>query len=462
MGIPFTVAEEILDYADVPAQPQTGCVEIRVTGSIDERRLGDALAIAIALHPMARASKAIGRRGLRPPEWELSEASRLSTANVIRVCAVEDDDQLIDVRDHFVNEQIHLSEPPPLRLLLVRRPGGDTLMFKWHHAMADGIGGIRFLRSITRAYAGAADPVPDVDPVLTRDAVVTDELPSLADGERPPKATRVRDIPSLIAPDGSPEGAGYGVVQYVLDGSAIDLRDLRMRRASTSANDVLIGALHLAIADWNRQHDEVAGRIIVLMPVSLRPAAWLRDVVANVVGHGVVTTTADQRRDRFALMEEVSRQAHYLRAHSAGALLQRRPWLRRVAPLLLLILGRPIFSRRRQAAAMMSNVGRVRSFGELGPAGHVVGFDGSMPAPMPPGLAIAVARYSDSIRIGLRYHRQLFDRAAAERFLRLYVDEIRHLCTGVPGETVRCSIGVEPAASHDGSAETLQEQEVIT
>lgn len=430
MGIPFTVSEEILDYGDVPGQPQTGCVEIRVTGSIDEQRLRVALAGAIALHPMARAKKVAGRRALRPPEWELVDPSELDLSQAIHVVTAGDDGELRAIRAQYSDERVSLSAPPPLRLLLIRRTGGDTVIFKWHHAMADGIGGIRFLRSLVRAYNGSADPVPDVDPIQARNTVVTDEPPEPVEGERPAAVTRVRDIPTLIAPENPSDVPGYGVHLLVLDGSAVELKDLRTHRPSISANDVLIGALHLAIADWNRMHGEDTGRVIVLMPVSLRPAAWLREVVANIVGHGVVTTTAEQRADRFALMDVVASQTRYLRAHSAGALLQRRPWLRQVAPFLLAVLSRPWISKRRQAAAMMSNVGRVRTFGEMGDAGTVVGFDGSMPAPMPPGVAIAAARYNDTFRIGLRYNRRLFDDSAAERFLDLYVGEITFLCTG--------------------------------
>lgn len=439
MGIPFTVSEEIFDYGDVPTQPQTGCVEIRVTGSIDEQRLRDALAEAITRHPMARAKKVSGRRGLRPPEWELVDAPELDLSETVSVLPAGDDEAMRTIRSRFSNERVSLSAPPPLRLLLVRRAAGDTLIFKWHHAMADGIGGIRFLRSLVRAYDGTADPIPDVDPIQARDTVVTDEPPEPVEGERPAPVTRVREIPSLIAPENPSDVPGYGIHLLVLDGSAVELKDLRAHRPSASVNDVLIGALHLAIADWNSMHGEETGRVIVLMPVSLRPAAWLREVVANIVGHGVVTTTAEQRADRFALMDVVAGQTRYLRAHSAGALLQRRPWLRRVAPFLLVVLSRPWISRRRQAAAMMSNVGRVRTFGDMGDAGAVVGFDGSMPAPMPPGVAIAAARYNDTFRIGLRYNRQLFDDAAAERFLDLYVDEITFLCTGA-------AIGGERAA----------------
>lgn len=438
MRFPFTVAEEIFVFGDRPSQPQTGCIELHVTGTLDEQRLRDAVAAAVMLHPMAQARQASARRGLRPSEWEIADTRRMNLNGVVRVMAADDDDEMPAIRARFSGEPISLGVPPALRLLLIHRPAGDSLIFKWHHSIADGIGAIRFLISVRRAYVDAPDPIPDVDPIAVRDVTIATsaEEPARRAGAAPAekraeRPLKMRDLPTLVAPENPASQPGYGIHYAELSIKEIQLEDLRARLPAVGVNDVLIGALHLAITEWNRMHGEASGRIIVLMPVSLRPAAWLREVVANVVGHGVVVTTADQRADRFTLMDVICRQTRTLRDNSLSAALNRPRWARRIAPLVLALLSLRPLSRRQQVAAFLSNVGRMRGLADFGPAGAVTMLTGTMPASMPPGLALTTGRFNDSMQIGLRHNRLLLDDAAATRFLRLYLDEVRYLCAGV-------------------------------
>lgn len=454
MRFPFTVTEEILAYGNRPTQPQNACIELRVTGTIDADRLREAVARATAIHPMARASRVAMRRRLRPPMWEVPDGETLDLSHVIRVTEADTDDDLARIRGEFTSELIDLGRAPAVRLLIVRRSGGDSLLYIWHHAMADGMGGIRFLRSIARAYAGDPDPIPDVDPVEAR-ILRSAEVDATSAAEQPPGTAQTRDVPSLVMSDGARDEPGYGMCYESVDLADIDLHAYDDLDVRVSVNDILLAALHLTIEEWNRLHGGSAGKIIVLTPVSLRPAAWMHEVVANVVGHGVVVTTADQRADRNELLTVTTQQTRHLRTHAAAAFRSRPDWIRQFDPFFILILSQRPFRRRREAAALLSNVGRLRGFDRLGAAGDIVELWGSTPASMPPGLGIGIVRWKDQLHLSLRYRHALFDCAAAARFLRLLADQARALGTSeqsVPtadrvalrGSTTRSTVDIAP------------------
>src|SRR3954453_11501622 len=64
-------AVEELFALDHPDEPPTMQFELRVSGSLDEARLTEAIAAAVALHPMTQARQVAGRFILRPPLWEI-------------------------------------------------------------------------------------------------------------------------------------------------------------------------------------------------------------------------------------------------------------------------------------------------------------------------------------------------------------------------------------------------------
>ncbi|MCO5176887.1 MAG: hypothetical protein M9890_07975 [Thermomicrobiales bacterium] len=446
MRFPFIVTEEILAFGNRPSQPQNACIELRVSGTIDEDRLRDAVVRATGIHPMARAARVARRRRLSPPMWEVQESGSLDISHVIRVAEADGEDDMQRLRGEFTSELIDLERPPAVRLLIVRRVGGDSLLYIWHHAMADGMGGIRFLRSIVRAYADQSDPIPDVDPIDAR-ILRTDGDPSELDSDSSASPPRTRDIPSLVLSNGAHDEPGYGMCYEAIELDDIDLHDYDGLEHRVTVNDILLAALHLTIDEWNRLHGGSTGKLIVLTPISLRPPEWMHEVVANVVGHGVIVTTADQRADRHALLATTTQQTRHMRTHAAAAFKSRPDWVRQFDPLLIFIFTRRPFRRRREAAALISNVGRLRGFEEFGSAGDVVELWGSTPASMPPGLGIGIVRWKDRLHISIRYRHALFDAAAAARFLRLFADQTRAL-----GTPEQCLDATKLVASHGSTA----------
>src|SRR5439155_10894718 len=151
-----------------------------------------------------------------------------------------------------------------------------------NHAASDGLGTLRLLASIVRAYAGAPDPVPDLDPLAVRDLRAPLALDGLPGRIRHAAAllTELQRPKARIAPERAGDGPGYGFHLVRLD--AEDMPALGSRRPTgATVTDVLLAALHLPIAEWNAEHGAACERIGVMMRVNLRPPRRMNDPLCN-------------------------------------------------------------------------------------------------------------------------------------------------------------------------------------
>ncbi|HEV2068371.1 MAG TPA: hypothetical protein VGR26_01100, partial [Acidimicrobiales bacterium] len=121
-------------------------LEARVSGTLDEGRLRKALTVGL---------------GGRPPEHELLEVTDCS-----------DDGSLDAARSELQKRPVAVTDWPPLRGLLARRPGGDVLILNVNHAATDGSGAMAVLHSIARAYAGQTPSASGPDLVAMADVPV--------------------------------------------------------------------------------------------------------------------------------------------------------------------------------------------------------------------------------------------------------------------------------------------------
>jgi NRPS condensation-like uncharacterized protein len=425
------VIDESCHYLDSELEPWTVHVEARVTGRVDEQRLRGAVAHALARHPLARARQAPGRPRRRRLLWEVPLVPDVDPVSVVDCL---DDADLAHARARLQSLALPLETSPPLRVWLARHPGGDSIILNVHHAASDGIGALRLLRSMARAYAGRADPV--LAPLHARTpAVLTAASPShrglgrwaLLLGELRAAAGPF----ARVAADGGRDYPGYGCHQLVL--SAEQTASLLAHRPPwCTVNDMLVAALHLSIERWNADRGTPSGRVGVLMPVNLRPPAWRHDVVGNYAFSVPVVTRCGDRVDPRTALAAVRRRTWTLKAEGLAAL-----------PLTLLaeLHGLPVALKRATArllaagplvpTAMLSNLGPVPQplwFGaELGEASELWF---SPPAKMPLGLAIGAVTAGGRLHLSFRYRHPLLGPVAAARFAASYVDTLSELEAG--------------------------------
>jgi NRPS condensation-like uncharacterized protein len=414
--VPFTSLDEAVHLLDTPAEPWSIQLEVRVAGVIDEDRLRAAVPPALARHPMSRAKLLPARRTDKRWTWAITGAPELDP---LRVLDCADDVELSEVRSELHSLSVPLAESPPLRLRLCHHPLGDVLMINANHAAFDGFGALQVLQSIAKAYIDEQEPDPDV---RLPEARRVDDLTRAT--SRTERARRVRALmdkardlatpPARLAPQGGSDRPGYGIHQVSIPVPA--------KPEECTLNDLLLGALNLAIAGWNIEQGTACRRISVLMPVNLRPPEWKTEVVTNFVSETRVSTTPANRRTPQALLRAIAARTTRIKEGESAALMEllsktsRLPlWMKQPLSPFLWITGNRLVD-----TAVLSNLGALDD-GELpdfGPdAGDVVGVWFSAPARMPCGLSLGAVSAA-----GARY--PLWGPAAAAAFADRFVIEL--------------------------------------
>lgn len=430
--VPFTPIDEAVYNLERKSMPWNVQFEVASTASTDVETLREAARAAAATHPLARARRRHHHGWDSQYRWAIpDEVGEVP----VRTVAVDEEADLAAARTDFFGEPFDLTEPaPPFRLLVARgagADGGDRLLLCHSHVAADGVGGLRLLRSICSAYRGE-DLERAVD-LETAHAALEDRRPSsLAGrlnrvGEAAGHLRNAVEPPSRIAPAEGADESGWGfLTRRVPDDLASRL--VEDRPEGVSVNDVLLAALHLAIGRWNADRGDPADKISLMMPVNLRPSEWRYDAVGMYALFESVTTRADDRRDPDATVERVAEQTAELKEpERAAAFLES---------LELIPAGTPVGLKQQLPAflrgpgeglldtAMLSNLGRVPE-----PLPALEGTEpGSVwfspPAWRPTPLGVGVVTVGETIHLCFRYVRSTFDGEAAVAFANLYLDRL--------------------------------------
>jgi NRPS condensation-like uncharacterized protein len=425
----FNVVDEAVELLHSDAEPWSIHLELRVAGTLDEARLRAAVADALARHPMGRARRAPSRLWDRGYAWEVTATLDLDP---VRVLDCADDAELRRARDSSQSLGVPLAESPPLRVRLIRHPDGDVVMLNVHHAATDGFGALRILRSIARAYTGEPDPAPDVDLESARNLQA-----GLAAGNAASRSRRILALlrkagdlvvaPARVAPDKGSDRPGYGLHSVVLTTEQTDAL-LRLRHRGT-INDLLLTALHLAIAEWNAQHGTSCRRIGVMVPVNLRPPGWRDEVVGNFSLMATISTSAGDRAG--GALRAVTEQTGHMKRFGTGAALievlalsPRVPlWVKQATAPLLWLTGNRLVD-----TAMLSNLGRMDELPWFGPdAGRTLEILFSPPCRMPLGMAVGAVTAAGRLHLVFRHRHPLMSADAARRFADGYVSALESL-----------------------------------
>ena len=440
--LPFNALDELCFHLNTDNFAWTIQLEVRAPGPIDERRLRTAVAAAAQRHPMARARLAHYRPTDRRYAWEIMPEL---PADPVWVARAATDEALAQIRQDVLSSVVPLDQAPPFRVWLVRRgdgraseerasrqpPGdrgdGDTLLLAASHVATDGMGAMRLLRSIVRAYAGVADPVAPVDPEIGRDLVSLASPGTMVDHvERivgvGTSLRRSKGRLARIAVDGGEAGApGFRFHHMRITSAELGTMDLK-RHPGATVNDLLLAALHLAISDWNADHAREAERISVMMPMNMRPDDTWHETLGNVSLMAPVSTSPEDRDDAGAIVHAVADQTR--RAKRTGSasllldLLERSHLLPSVAKKFLPFLS-PLSRDVFIDTAVLSNLGRVAEpldFGEGDHGGVATELWFSPPARMPLGVGVGAATHEGDLFLSFRCCQAQFDAAGAASF----------------------------------------------
>ena len=381
-------------------------LEARVSGALDEARLRGALDVALGSPSPKR--------------------------NPLEVVECHDDDALNGARARLQSMVVEVSECPPLHACLARHPAGDILMLNLNHAAADGLGALRVLHCIARAYAGDTEPDAWLDFLACRDLPVRPASPSASVLLRSCKRAveRLRDMlarTGRLAADQPADHPGYGF-QLVGLSAEETAHVVDAKRPGTSRN-VLMAALHLAIGDWNLQHGTPGRRIGVLVPANLRPGQWREEAIGNFSVTARVSTNRRERAGPASALKAITAQTSRNKRTRTGialiAALQRGGLLPLWAKQSIVML-QPLTGNRLVDTAMLCDLGwmdEAPSFGS--DVGETVELWFSTPARSPLSLCLGAVTVGGRLHLTLRYPHRLFSPDAARRFAECYLGHLR-------------------------------------
>lgn len=402
--------------------------ELGTDHHLDEAAFRQAVLSCCRRHPLTRARLAVTRNGETSYQWDFAdEVDR----DPVQVVDCPDDATLDRLRAQLYTPPIALDVSPGLRIALARRPGGDLVLLSVSHIVADGVGALRLMQTITRAYLGEPDP-PDPLPL----AQARDLGSFLAPKNRSERWARqleglrrcreALDAPSRIAVVGGTDRDDFGFVFRTLNIGETTTPGLVRRAPGTTINDILLAALHLTVQAWNSQHGAPTGRIGVMMPINVRPADRLWDVVSNLTSNVTVSTAPADRVDLATATATIAEQTYQMRRQDRAyglydllEVIRKAPLLvKRAVPRLL-----PLAGDRFVDTAMLSNLGRIPEPPTLGGRpDSELWF--SPPCDRSCSVAIGVATVGQRLSLVTRYRYDQFDAAAAEEFTDLLIAQV--------------------------------------
>ena len=438
-SLPLTMLDEALLLLQETRAAWNVQFEVGADQHLDEARLRQAVLACCRRHPLARARLAPSPRGETSYRWDFAdEVDR----DPLQVVDCPDSAALGRLRAELYTPPIALDTTPGFRIALARRPGGDLVLLSASHMVADGVGSLRLMQTIVRTYRGEPDP-PDPLPLReARDlhALLAPQTRSEKWARQMEGLRRVRealDPPSRIAVVGGTDRGGFGFVFRTLEIGETTTPGLLQRAAGTTINDVLVAALHLTVQSWNALHNLPTDRIGIQIPINIRPASWLWDVVSNFTSMFSVSTAPDDRVDLATATAVVAKQNDTVRRHNRSYGLydlledvRKAPLaVKRAVPRLLNLVG-----DRFVDTAMLSNLGRIPDPPTFptkpGSGPPELWF--SPPCDPTCRVCLGVATSGARLALVVRYRYEQFDADAAEGFTDLLITKMGSGHRGAP------------------------------
>jgi NRPS condensation-like uncharacterized protein len=412
---PLTALDEFYLHLDSADEPWTVHVEVALDRRLDEARLDAAIASAAARHPLARARLGNWRATDFRYQWEITDHLERDPLGVV---SCPDEATLAAARARVLSERVALDASPPFRVTMARRRRADTLILNLHHAAGDGIGALRLMASILRAYSGTPDPLGGVDPLGARRVVSGGAAASLSG-----RIARARHLPehlgdlsaapARVVPERASDAPGYGF-ELLSFGTAETRTIFNRRRPRTSVNDVLLAALATTIWGWNADRGRPRTRLALTMPVNLRPRDWWFDVIGNFAA---CVRVPAHPRDEAALVSALAARTRRIKHQQRSGLALELLTVGASMPTAIKRQFRHMLPLTRNAivdTAVLSNLGRVA------PLPFVRTLHFSPPGRMPLGVSLGAATAGGRLSVVLRYRHAQFDAPAAAEFARGY------------------------------------------
>lgn len=426
--VPFERMMLLDDRADYP---MTCGATFYFEGKFDRERFEEALREALDRHPLFRAQVRFAWG--HPSSW-------VAAKQYPQVTWLDE----AEAEDFESSKPINLRQEPGLRIWVKEIGSRSELIFDFHHACADGAGGLLFVEDLLTLYAakftvGRPHALPSVEPMrlLGRGRFLgsshwsvgrmMSQLPRLSETCRfasysPQPLHSSTPRPLTV----TPTNRAQRFTTRMLDPATASMLRATAVKFGATLNDLLIAALFQTLQQWNTSRRPAAPRDLlrILMPANLRGRADLNMPAANCMSYAFLTQRGADAHDFRRLIGHVAAETNRIRRLRLPLIvIDQMSYLDTLRLALPLVLS----SRWCFATAVLSNVGdptrrfraRLKREDGLLVAGNVrlTGLSGITSLRPLTRASLFVNSYADRLTINARLDPNRFSVAEAERFL---------------------------------------------
>lgn len=440
--LPLSPFERYMVMDDTSDYPMSFVLIVNLKGRLDRSVFEQSVIFALTRHPLLMSLTAkIGAAG-----WCWNPV-----ANPMPRITWEDGTQPRQTR---VQERIDLSAEIGLRIWGNWTPESTELIFQFHHACTDGLGGVQFIGDLLAHYGLQTTPeggeLPEIEPVQF-DRLRARATFSVAESEAPPKSVSCpfmlgRRLMKLLRRCPTPLAAGRKSVGTTLEFPAIISRTIDRQtllqlktvaaRKAVELNDLYLQEMFQTVRLWNRQQgcsDENLW-LRIGMPTSLRTPLHDGMPAANVVSYMFLTRRAGDCLKPDEMLAGIHRQTSAIVNQQQGRFLAIGLKYVLKIPMLLSCLLR---LNRCFTSVILTNVGDIRrQFTARFPlkqgrcvAGNVVldVLTGAVPVRPNTRLSTSVGTYAGNLHINMHCDPLSFTREEAEELADMYVNRLRQM-----------------------------------
>ncbi len=448
-SIPLNCVDKCLLALDSKSERMVYHWILTIRGEIDPVKLNLALLSAQSAHPIMRT---IMRSKYFRPFREIQEDFGEG------VLSVQDLGELQDTNyerhlSAWINQPMNIREGFPLRVLLLRKSEAESsLVFTFHHSAADGLRTLLFIRKVIESYDNQVSDdsqAPEDIRIFRRG----DELLEFAHSQR----SRVEHYymkmvsslfhrlftaplspPTRIFHDNLGQWEEIHFCFETISPPEFQQIESKSKSVGVTLNDILLAACFRTIEKWNVVHGKVSRKISIMVPVNIRPKGF-EHIVSNQVSFVSLSTKPEDRADPAKLLRRVGTNTTYaVKNRIAFSIIYFLYFCSRFPlPVMKAIAKFFMITRVYVDTILLTNLGLIwpRASGAEGGetkigGARIITVDCVVPVVTPMGMGIYVGTYNKNLNVSLTYRTSFFSKEKAQRFLDLYVEEIKNYPVG--------------------------------
>jgi NRPS condensation-like uncharacterized protein len=338
---------------------------------------------------------------------------------------------------HRASFCIDITRHIPLRILVMRKPGGANLILFFHHAALDGLGAFFFIQKFIESYEDIVYQRRKGRPATDFGAISYPQIspPWKGFSVRRFRTLRTRRAlfqarpwPRVCEQQGERPIGEYLAVTRKLSPHQFKTVRGSAKEHEATINDYLLASLFQTVKKWNEQQGRQQESVCVNAPRNLRPPGDL--TAGNIFTVFNIALALESIRDKRQTLKLIREQQAFMMENDAAKTKEQLIWLLKTLPV---ALKRRAFARPAGSfgpSISLTNLGVFlpnashkdeEGFHYIGPAQlrSVTGIGIVVPWPM-----ILVVTYNDEMSIALSTSQACFSPEAAGRFIDSFVREI--------------------------------------